>query len=37
MDCVYMCITESFYGTAEINHNIVNQLYVNKTLKNEKN
>ena len=26
----YICVTESLYYTAEIKHNIVNQLYFNK-------
>ena len=34
--CVYVCvcITESLYCIAEIRHNIVHQLYLNKNLNN---
>ena len=30
------CLIESVFSTAEINHNLVNQLYVSKTLKKMK-
>ena len=30
--CVYIHITETFYYTTEIKHNLVNQLYFNKII-----